>query len=174
MTLCGALVDRLGVRDERFSKRLWSELELPPESDGLGLCSGVCGIRGGEAPLRLSSLVIASDLGFRSTRDGAGLAVCSSLERGNLLGFMSGTNCPPSSKAFFILALSRLRFQIPMTMSHDIAHRAKSIFALNFKSSGCRSEEMVKRDMRGIGIAAKEKFQTDMDNSATSSKIERL
>ena len=62
-------------------------------------------------------------------------------------------SAPSSSKARYSLALSLLRRQMPMTMSHDSAHSAKLILTFNLENAGCRRDDIVKRDRVAIGMA---------------------
>jgi hypothetical protein len=132
--------------------------ELPLAPDPLGLLSSFWnGV--GDAPLRLSSLVISSTLGdlrFRFELERSGVDTSwRSWDRVDLARMISGINsAPSSSKALYNLALSLFRRQIPMTISHDIAHNAKLILAFNLENSGCRLDEIVKRDRKAIGMAS--------------------
>jgi hypothetical protein len=144
-------------RDEEGGpERLAFGEELPLEPSSLGLLSR---FRGGvgDAPLRLSSLVISSTLGdlrFRLGRSGVDTS-WRSWDRVDLARMISGINsAPSSSNALYNLALSLLSRQIPMTISHDIAHNAILILAFNRENSGCRLDEIVKRSRNAIGMAS--------------------
>jgi len=141
--------------EEEGLDRLMLGDELPLEPDPLGLpFSGRSGE--GEAPLRLSSFAISSSLGdlrFRLERSGVDTSWLSR-DLVDLPRIISGFNsAPSSSKARYSLALSLLRRQIPMTMSHDSAHNARLILTFNLENSGCRRDEIVKRDRKAIGMA---------------------
>jgi len=76
-------------------------------------------------------------------------------DRVDLPRMISGINsAPSSSNALYNLALSLLRRQMPMTMSHDIAHNARLILAFDLENSGCRLDEIAKRDEKAIGMAS--------------------
>lgn len=146
-------------RDEKGGlERLAFGEELPLEPDPLGLLSRVWnGV--GDAPLRLSSFVISStlrDFRFRFELERSGVDTSwRSWDRVDLARMISGINsAPSSSKALYNLALSLLRRQIPITMSHDIAHNAKLILAFNLENSGWRLDEIVKRSKNAIGMAS--------------------
>jgi hypothetical protein len=132
--------------------------ELPLEPDPLALLSSVWnGV--GDAPLRLSSLVISSTLGdlrFRLELERSGVDTSwRSWDLVDLARMISGINsAPSSSNARYNRALSLLSRQIPMMISHDIAHSAKLILAFNRENSGCRLDEIVKRFRKAIGMAS--------------------
>jgi hypothetical protein len=152
--------------------------ELPLEPDPLVLMSNFRD-GGGDAPLRLSSFVIPSSLGdlrFRLDLERSGVNVPrSSRDPVDLARTISGnSSAPSSSRARINSALSLFKRQIPITISHDIAHNARLILAFNLEYSGCRLEEIVKRFRRAMGMSSMEKFQMAMDSSVTRSSIDIL
>jgi hypothetical protein len=101
--------------------------------------------------------VISSTLGdlrFRLGRSGVDTS-WRSWDLVDLARMISGIkSAPSSSNALYNLALSLFRRQIPMTISHDIAHNAKLILAFNLENSGWRLDEIVKRFRKAIGMAS--------------------